>query len=206
MTSRSRWSLVACLMACVLAACSNGGTAPHVTSSFHDANGPESGIGIDWTNPYPGQTEADQSAAASDVSFKPVQPQYGSPEQIVVSDPKRVPEEDRVLAYVYDDSTYGHYMVLETVAENKVGTASADWKQLVASCRPETGCDATFHFVTLNGSQGLVGQPGGGSASSDASGPSQPGAWVEWVENGVYMDLISESMTSNDVASLAQKI
>jgi hypothetical protein len=103
--------------------------------------------GFNWQYPLVNGMKTDDLADASKaLAFSPVAPDdLGKPTAIWVTDPESAAVDDRVLALVYIDPTYGEYWVLESHT-----TATKVASTLVANCTGENGCEADkVALVTL---------------------------------------------------------
>ena len=152
---------------------------------------------IDWSNPF-GVSAASVGDVSGELAFTPKVPaDLGNYVSISASDPSSTDRPDRVLAWVYNDATYGQFFVeelLPTETQNQLETS--------VSCQPgEVGCDTTgSSLVTIRGGVTalLIYAPPDWSVATA----------LVWLEGGLEYIVMGprSSLTDHQVLSIAKNV
>jgi hypothetical protein len=135
------------------------------------------------------------SSAATQLPFTPVTPAgLGSPSIIEINDPAKVAYVVRGLAFIYHDSRYGQFVVIES----KATITQATLEGYASQCSPAAGCKALASVVIIRGQvRALL-----------LSGPAPSATSVTWLTGGLKIIVIgpSATFTVNDALSAAEQV
>ncbi len=144
---------------------------------------------IDW-NASPlvnGQPAASLAVAASDLTFTPREPaQMGPPVEILVTAPTGSTPASRVVAFVYQDPSYGRFWLIEQESQ----TSQTELEALASTCDPTQGCEGTWSLQPL----------GDGTNALSISGQQANGLF--WLRNGVLFNVLGPPGTFSMTAAI----
>ena len=152
----------------------------------------------DWTAPFGGEGLAPSSLEAAQSlvsSFTLYDPKHLGDARIFVA-PNRGPEGDAAM-FVYQNPTYGPLWVAETLPDGSEKNLLAAYEAQVAT-NGDSDTHVTFEVVTIRSGEFALLQ--------HSEDPTVIPTRLEWIEDGVYIQVLGPNLTREDILKIGDRL